>query len=609
MKTTDAMASQPLRERPTNIRIYGLGVGSGVGIGQIAIHVPDSPTVAERTIPISRIDAEQQRVLSAAEKSARQIGRLRDRARAMRGPVGEELDELLDAYQQMLKGSRLIKDVMSRIGNQRINAEAAVHHEMEAISEAFTAMDNPYLATRAEDIQDIGGRLIRALSGSAEQTLSTLKGRPVVVAERLSPADTAQLNPADIAGLVMERGGTESHTAIMARSLGLPAVVGAAGLMQVARSGDMICFDGASGLVIINPDEETLGTFRNREVAYLENRRLLACLRDLPAITPDGHAVALMANMELVSELKAVHESGAEGVGLFRTEFMFMNRTTLPDEEEQYQRLRPIVEGMNGKPVVIRTLDVGGDKLSSALCLETSTNPALGLRAIRLCLKRPEILEAQFAAILRVGLLGPVRILLPMIGCTEELVQIRRIFDRCVERFREKNTPLPDPLPPLGIMIEIPAAALSADEMAKHCDFFSIGTNDLIQYTLAIDRADEAVAHLYNPLHPAVLRLIEFTVQAAQRAGIPVSVCGEMAGDPCLAGVLMGLGVHTLSMAPNRIPRVKNNIRNLKISKATDHARLIMGSNDANTIHQLAEGLSMNEAALPSLEVQAGSFM
>ncbi|MBE1236463.1 phosphoenolpyruvate--protein phosphotransferase [Phaeovibrio sulfidiphilus] len=595
MKRTRPPAPPPQAEPVRSLHIKGLGVGPGIGIGEITLYAPDALHIPEHTILPEDVDAEQQRVLQAAEKSALQLGALRDSARAMPGPVGEELDVLLEAYQQMLGSSRLIMDVLARIESERVNAEAAVRHEMEAIAHTFAAMDDPYLAARADDMRDVGGRLIRALVGSVEQSLSNLDPRSVLVADTLSPADTALLHPGSVAGLVLERGGTESHTAIMARSLGLPCIVGATGLMEVARHGDIICFDGETGLVILNPDDETLAEYRRREEAHRTRQKMLASLRDLPAVTPDGIRITLMANVELGSELDSVFEAGAEGVGLFRTEFLYMNRTTLPDEEEQYTELRSLVVAMKGKPVIIRTLDVGGDKLSGALGLEIPANPALGLRAIRLCLQRPEILETQFAAILRAAVLGPVRILIPMIASKDELLAVREIFNRVVTRLHTQGLTLPNPLPPIGVMIEVPAAALFADDLARHCDFFSIGTNDLIQYTLAIDRADETVAHLYDPLHPAVLRLIQYTIKAAAEAEIPIAVCGEMAGDPRLAALLVGMGVRTLSMAPSRIPRVKHNLRQLDMGLAVSRAQQILKSTDSSTIRDLAESLMVDE--------------
>ncbi|WP_041795711.1 phosphoenolpyruvate--protein phosphotransferase [Pararhodospirillum photometricum] len=588
MKATDTDADAT----PRCIRLQGLGVGPGVGVGRVHVHEAGAVAVPEYRIPASRVETERQRVIEAAEHGSSQIATLRRKARHLPGATGEELDHLLDAYQQMLKGSRLIKGVLERIGRERVNAEAAVRHEMDAMAETFAAMADAYLAARAEDIRDIGWRLIRVLTGTSSRALAPLTRNTVLVAHDLSPADTALLNPREVAGLILGSGGSDSHTAIMARSLGLPAVVAVADVLRHVRPGDTVCLDGEAGLVVIDPDEATQAEFRGRRAEFLRTRRLLGRLRDLPAETRDGTRITLMANVELAGELDAVHQGGAEGIGLLRTEFMFMNRPDLPGEDEQVAFLRTFIERMGGLPVTIRTLDVGGDKLAVSLGLDDSPNPALGLRAIRLSLSRLDLLRTQLAAILRAGIHGPVRILLPMVGSIEELVQVRQVHDQVVADLRARGVPLADPLPPLGIMIEVPGAALCADTLARACDFFAIGTNDLIQYTLAIDRSDPSVGHLYNPLHPAVLRLIQFTVLAAGRANIPVSVCGEMAGDPRLAGVLLGLGVMSLSMSANNIPRVKHTLRRLALADARERTATMMALNDPQAISAIADTLA-----------------
>ncbi|MGH6929235.1 MAG: phosphoenolpyruvate--protein phosphotransferase, partial [Dongiaceae bacterium] len=380
------------------------------------------------------------------------------------------------------------------------------------------------------------------------------------------------------------------HTAIMARSLGLPAVLGLADLVGAVRNGDAVIVDGSKGRVIARPKPSTLEEYERRRGEFARAERQLAGLRRLPAVTRDGTAVSLLANLELPRETEAALAGGAEGVGLLRTEFLFMNRPDLPDEEEQYQALRTIIKGMDGRPITVRTLDVGGDKLAGALDVQPGgANPALGLRAIRLSLKMTELLEAQLAAILRAGAHGPVRILLPMVSAMAEVRQVREILAGVVRRLKRRGTKFADPPPPLGVMIEIPGAALAADALAQVADFFAIGTNDLTMYTLAIDRGDEQVAHLYNPLHPAVLRLIQFTTEAALRARIPISVCGEIAGDPRYAALLLGLGIRELSMAVTALPRVKQRIRGLDVLTATRFARQIMDQSDSGRIAVLLD--------------------
>lgn len=573
----------------TSRRLEGLGVAPGIAVGTVHVHDAGALHAPEYRIPAGRIESEQKRFADAVQAATRQLGTLKRRAGKLPGAAGEELGYLLDAYQQMLGGSRLVRGVNARIAEQRLNAEAAVKHEIGDLLTAFAAMEDSYLAGRMADIRDIGQRLIRNLTKTPVRAFSSLGRNTIIVTEELSPADTALLDPDTVSGFATEVGGADSHTAIMARSLGIPAVVGVQGLTHAVYSGDAIVIDGTAGQVILNPDEDTLCLYRKRRADFLRQRRSLGRLREVPAVTRDGCRIQLNANMELPAEIDATLAAGAEGVGLLRSEFLFMNRDDLPDEDEQVELMRPVVEAMDGRPVTVRTLDAGGDKLGSLVGGRISPNPALGLRAIRLSLAHVDLFEAQLAAILRVGAYGPVRILLPMIGTPEELVQARRIMDQVVRRLHRKRVPLPDPLPPLGVMIEVPGAALAADALAYHADFFAIGTNDLTQYTLAIDRSDDTVAHLYNPLHPAVLRLIQFSCEAAHRAGIPVSVCGEMAGDPRLTPLLLGLGFRELSMSSTNIPRVKHRIRQIGLHDAARRAMAIMSEWDAARIGALLD--------------------
>jgi phosphoenolpyruvate-protein phosphotransferase len=597
MKPTDeASAAAPQAVRPAlpaEIVLEGTGVSRGVAIGTIYRHDAEAVSVREVKLPQGRVEAEKARFAVAADHAGRQISQLQSKARKLDGAAGEELGYLLDAYQQMLRGSRLIRGVDRRIEAERINAEAAVQREIDEIARGFEAMEDSYLAARIADIRDLGRRLIRNLTGMPYRPFQSLPRNAIILAEELTPADTALLDPNMVAGVATVLGGAESHTAIMARSLGLPAVLGVAGLMRGLRSGDTAVIDGKLGQVIVNPSPATLDLYRKRRADYLRGRRALARFRDLPAVTRDSARIALQANIELPGEVESVLAAGAEGIGLLRSEFLFMNREDIPSEDEQFGILRDLVGRMDGRPVTVRTLDVGGDKLARSLGLHGGPNPSLGLRAVRLCLSRPELFEAQLAAILRASAFGPIKILIPMIATLEEMRAVREVVARVVKRLRRKGVAMAEPLPPLGVMIEVPGAALAADALAWHADFFAIGTNDLTQYTLAIDRADEAVAHLYNPLHPAVLRLIQFSAEAALRARIPVSVCGEVAGDPRFTALLLGLGIRELSMSSTNIPVVKQRIRSLDLVAATRRARVIMDQSDSARIAQLLD--SFNE--------------
>lgn len=581
---------------PTGELVFdGTGISRGIAIGTVYRHDSDTVTVAEIRLPAARVEAELARFVEAAERAGRQVAELQAKAEGLDGAAAEELGYLLDAYQQMLRGSRLIRGVRDRIEKDRINAEAAVQREIDVIARGFEAMQDSYLSARVADIRDLGRRLIRNLTGASYRPFQVLPRNAIILAEELTPADTALLDPRQVAGIATVLGGAECHTAIMARSLGLPAVLGVAGLMRCVRAGDVAVVDGRAGRVVINPSPERLEDYRRQRAGFLRGRRVLARLRDLPGVTTDGARVGLQANIELPGEVDSVLAAGAEGIGLLRTEFLYMNRDDLPGEDEQAQVFTDLVTRMAGRPVTIRTLDVGGDKLAAGLGIQTGANPALGLRAVRLSLAQPDLLEAQLAACLRASAFGPVRILIPMVATVEEIREVREVLDRVVKRLRRQKVPMADPLPPLGVMIEVPGAALAADALAWHADFFAIGTNDLTQYTLAIDRTDESVAHLYNPLHPAVLRLIQFSAEAALRARIPICVCGEVAGDPRFTSLLLGLGIRDLSMAATNIPVVKQRVRTLDLMAATRRARVIMDQSDSARIAQLLDGFNAGE--------------
>lgn len=569
----------------------GLGVSPGIAIGPAHVSESGAITVPEYAIPAAGLAAERERFARAAQNARRQVQKLKAKAGVLPATAAEEVGYLLDAYLQMLTDSRLIRGVDRRIQEDRINAEAAVQAEISEIAKSFAAMDDTYLSARIQDIREVGARLVRNLTKAPHKAFSMLAAGTVVLAEDLTPADTALLDPSRIAGFTTVLGGAESHTAIMARSLGLPAVLGVAGLFGGVETGDTLIVDGGAGRVIVNPTPAVLADYQRRRRGLERERQNLARLSKLPAVTRDDVEIVLQANLELPRELDQALEAGAAGIGLLRSEFLYMNRDDLPDEEEQYRALKQLVEGMGGRPVTVRTLDVGGDKLAYSLGghVADSVNPALGLRAIRLSLKEPALLEAQLGAMLRAGAHGPLRILLPMIAMPSEVRRVREAMKKVARRLQRRRVPIADPPPPLGVMIEVPGAALAADALARCCDFFAIGTNDLTMYTLAIDRSDEQVAHLFNPLHPAVLRLIQFTTEAALRARIPICLCGEMAGDPRYTGLLVGLGIRDLSMASASLPRVKQRIRGLDLVAATRRAALIMDQSDSGRIAALLD--------------------
>ncbi|MEI8395525.1 MAG: phosphoenolpyruvate--protein phosphotransferase [Rhodospirillaceae bacterium] len=582
---------------PSQTILTGLGVSAGIAIGPAYVVETGAAQVPEYTIAPEAVETERQRFADAAAKARRQIKKMKTKALILPEAAAEEVGFLLDAHLAMVTNSRLTRGVERRIREEHINAEAAIQAEIAVIAHSFQEMADAYLAARITDVREVGSRLIRNLLEHEYQAFSMLPPGVIIIAEELSPAETALFDPHTVAGVASVTGGAEGHTAIMARSLGIPAVLGVHNLMQLPRNGDLIVLDGERGKVYINPDEETLVAYRERREELLRDRELLKGLRRLPAITLDATTVSLHANIELPREVTSALESGAGGVGLFRTEFMFMNRDTLPDEDEQYEQLRTVVGGMAGRTVTARTLDLGGDKLGGALDnrFGICDNPALGLRAVRLSRREPRLMDMQLAAMLRASAHGPLRIMLPMITTTSEVLWVREQMANVVKRLKRRGIAMADPLPPLGVMIEVPGAALTADALAACSDFLSIGTNDLTQYTLAIDRGDEQVAHLYDPLHPAVLRLIQFTAQAAVRARIPVSVCGEIAGDPRYTALLLGLGVRELSMTPIKVPVVKRRIRALDLRNATRRANVIMDQADSTRIAALLDEFNAAE--------------
>ncbi len=569
----------------------GLGVSPGIGIGVAHVRESGAIEVLKYPIPARRVAKECARLKDAVTRARRQIGQVRAKVKSVSGAAGQELGYLLDAYFHMLKDSRLVRGAERRITRDLINAEAAVEAEIAEIAEGFKAMDDAYLRARLEDIRAVANRLVHNLTKTPVKPWSLVPKGSVVVTGELSPADIAQLDRKRVAGIATMLGGAEGHTAIMARALGLPAVLGVPDLLKGTRPGQPMVVDGDTGQVVIDPTPTTLAAYERRHEESLRLARRLARLSKQPAVTRDGTEVVLQANVELPIEMTLVKQAAAAGIGLLRTEFMFMNRDDIPSEDEQYQALRDMVEPMEGQAVTVRTLDVGGDKTSAALMGDfgASASSALGLRGIRMSLARTDVFETQFRAILRAADHGRVRILLPMVSTVSEIRRAREILAQAARRLKRRGVGVVDPLPPIGTMIEVPGAALSADSLAQASDFLAIGSNDLTMYTLAIDRGDEQVASLYDPLHPGVLRLIQFSTEAALRARIPISICGEMAGDPRYTALLLGLGLREFSMVASSIPRVKQRIRNLDLVAADHRARVIMDQVDAGRIATLLD--------------------
>lgn len=566
-------------------RLSGLAIGPGVAIGPVFGTVEAPAEITRHRIAASDIEAEGARLDAAIAVSRKQLGKLRARLAILPEDSQSEIAPLLDAYVQMLGPSRLLRGARRRISESLRSAEQAVTDEADAIACALIAAspdDVDAAGRRAEEVKEIARRLVRNLTRAPFRSFAGLPPGAVLVAEWLTPADAALLDPARIAAVATEEGGLDGHTAIMLRALGIPTVLGVMGLTAHTEPGRLVVVDGTTGVVVVNPSASTLVQARRGVIAFARRRQRWGRLRRLPAVTLCGTEVALQANLELPAELPLVAQSGAHGVGLLRSEFLFMNRDDLPDETAQTEIYTNVVEAMEGDPVTIRVLDWGGEKEIEALAAAgvgasaADANPALGLRGIRMLLRHPDLLRTQFSAILRAAAAGPVRVMLPMVTNMAEVRVARVIYEETAGALRAAGVRLPDVLPPLGIMIEVPAAALNAGGLATVADFFAIGSNDLTMYTLATDRAGTETLDLYDSTHPAVLRLIAMTVAAGAEHGIDVSLCGELAANARVTPLLLGLGIRSFSMNATAVPRVKQAVRTVRMEACRAFADAVL---------------------------------
>lgn len=572
--------------------LHGIGVSRGIAIGKAHIIVRTQLEIDDYSVAPGEVSREIERLRDAVRQAKADLREVR---KQIPPSTAADIAAFIDTHLLMLEDSALTFDAERLIRDQGCNAGWALKLQRDALVRAFDAMDDPYLSTRKDDVDHVVNRIQRALLHHAplrhEAADSRLQGM-VIIADDLTPADTVLMQRNGVAAFVTESGGATSHMSILARSLGIPGVVAVHRVQRYIKENEIVVIDGDAGVVVGAPDQAVLGHYENRRSDHARHVASLAALRTDEAVTLDGTRVALYANVELSSDFEAARAVGADGVGLYRTEFLYMNRPDEPDEEEHFATYRKLIDTLNGMPVTIRTLDLGADKdFQVRWAGPPAANPALGLRAIRLSLHEPSLYWPQLRAIVRASAYGPVRLMIPMLSNVEEARQVVSNIRSVQEDFAAQGTAF-DPEMPIGGMIEVPAAAICADSFARYLDFFSIGTNDLIQYTIAIDRVNDAVSYLYDPLNPAVLRLIAQTIDAGKAAGIDVCMCGEMAGDSRYTRLLLGLGLREFSVHPSLLLEIKHIIKNSNIDDFARLARRTLVAQEPEALQTLFEKLA-----------------
>lgn len=567
-------------------QIRGIPASPGIAIGQAWLYRPERVTVEQQRV--SDPEAEWLRLQAAVNVVRNRLQALYEKALAS---VGEEEAEIFLAHQEFLTDQELMRGIRETIFTQKLNAEYAVKAEFDTYAAALAELDDPYLRARAQDLEDVSMQVIRSLQGQESDGSGLLTRPSVIIAEDLTPSDTIQFDKDKILGICIAKGGPTSHTAILARSLGVPAVVSAGFDIEDIERGVLTVVDGDEGTMIMGPALAVLESARQKQAAWQKARSEQLTSAHQPAVTLDGHRVEVAANIGGVDDARKAIEMGAEGVGLFRTEFLYLDRTELLDIEEQVAIYQGVVKVMDGRPLVVRTLDIGGDKSVPYLGLAEEPNPFLGWRGIRMVRERPDILANQFEALLRAGVGGDIRIMLPMVSGPGEVKRAKEILDETVASLKAQGVSMPEKLQ-FGIMIEVPSAALLAHHLAPLVDFFSIGTNDLTQYTLAVDRTNERVTNLASPYNPAVLQLIARTIEAAHAHGKWVGMCGELAGDVLAVPVLLGMGLDEFSMAASSIPSVKEEIRRWSMARAKEVAQEVLGMAGSTEVLEYLKGLT-----------------
>lgn len=564
----------------------GIPVSPGVAIGKVLVlHSEDSFNVPKTAIEPGNVPKEVVRFEESLTKTRSELFNIRKK---IAQDLGHEHSDIFGAHLLILEDRTLIEDVLSMIKDGCVSAEYAFSEVIQRYFHAFSQINDEYLKERIADIRDVGRRILQNLRGAKKDSLVGLRDEVIVIAHDLSPSETAMIDRNYVIAFATDIGGPTSHTAIMARSLEIPAVVGLDRISKEVSSGDTIIIDGNRGIAIIHPDPLTVDRYKRESKRFVELVSELDKLKSLAAETLDGYKLQLFANIEFPDEIPSIIAHGAEGIGLYRTEYFYINRADLPSEKEQFEAYQQVAARLAPKPVVVRTLDLGGDKFLSSLDLPREMNPFMGWRAIRFCLTRVDIFKTQLRAILKASAYGNLKVMYPMISNLIELRQANQVLEEAKVELREEGVKFDEKIE-VGAMIEIPSAALTSDTLAREVNFFSIGTNDLIQYSLAVDRVNEKIAYLYEPTHPAILRLIQHTISSAKRAKIWVSVCGEMGGDPAMALLLLGFGIDQISMSSFALPKVKKAVRSITFKAAQEMAMRSLEFSTGDEIKRFAE--------------------
>ncbi|RKF18066.1 phosphoenolpyruvate-protein phosphotransferase PtsI [Alginatibacterium sediminis] len=572
--------------------ISGILASPGIAFGKALLLKEEKVVINTSKVATADVEVEVKRFFDGRQKTSEQLEEIKEMAGKT---FGEEKEAIFEGHIMLLEDEELEEEIIANIRDSRMTAENAAQSIIEQNAQMLAELDDPYLKERAADFRDIGNRLVKNILGMEMVSLSTISQEVILIANDLTPSETAQINLDKVLGFVTDIGGRTAHTSIMARSLELPAIVGTNNVTELVKSGDFLVLDALNNEVVVNPSETQLAHYKRLQQDHIETKAELAKLKDLPAITLDGHQVEVCANIGTIKDCDGAHRNGAEGVGLYRTEFLFMDRDQLPTEDEQFDAYKAVVESMQGQPVIIRTMDIGGDKDLPYLDLPKEMNPFLGWRAIRIFFDRENIMFDQLRALLRASAFGKVRIMFPMIISVEEVLSLKATLAKLKDQLREEGKDFDENVE-IGVMVETPAAAAIAHHLIKEVDFFSIGTNDLTQYTLAVDRGNELISALYNPMSPAVLSLIKQVIDASHAAGKWTGMCGELAGDETATLLLLGMGLDEFSMSSISVPSVKKLIRNCNFSDVQELAEQALQAPTADEITSLVNNFIKQKA-------------